>query len=556
MLRLFLKFELEKIIKYFKTKTLAKTITSLLFFSVFVFVSLGIYHFFVSGFRYINAGAEEDIRLALSLFLYELFLLVLAGIIMFSSTISGIFNLFRSENNNWVLSSPKFSIFPKVVFIKGVMSSSLPLLIMFLPAILALNKVYDLSTIGIFSIIITIFLLLLFLNALALIVIILVSFIYHFLSRKLNYIKFSFRGLILLLILIFSSSIFAVWKIFKSIDLYKIFKADEVSSLVSISNMASNFTYLPTHPVAMEIINWQINQTSGAIFYLVIVFVISLISIFVFLKTTSLFYMLWQRFQEGNSNTDNVLSSTNKITYSFSGGKIFSLFQKEALISSRNFKGVLWFLFLLFIWLLQIGTNVIMNQNIQRHQPDMSQRIIVLQLLQYLIAVYFISSFALRFVFPSFSTEKKTAWILGSAPLSFTKIFFGKYLFYTLFFVFVGIVMNYINNAVIGVIFTHAFYSTLLFVSTIMLIVTFGLSLGAVFPSRETDDPETTSTSMPGLFFTAISLIYGAISSFVLYKTLSENNVVYLLAFVIFTIILIGLMLTKTPTIVKNRELI
>lgn len=555
MLRLFLKFEVDKIVKYFKTKTLAKTITSLLFLSVFVFVSIGIYYFFVSGFRYINNGAEEDIRLALSLFLYELFLLVLTGIIIFSATISGIFNLFRSDNNNWIISSPKFSIFPKIVFIKGVISSSLPLLIMFLPAILALNRVYDLSIVSILFILVTVFLFLLFLNALALIVIIFVSFIYYQASKYLNFVKFNFKGLVLLLIFIFSTAIFGVWKVFKSIDLYKIFKADEVSSLVSISNMASNFTYLPTHPVAMQIINWQVNQENSAVIYFFITLTISLVSVYVFVKISSLFYTLWQKFQEGNSNTDNVLLPINKITYDFSGGKILSLFQKEALISSRNFKGVLWFLFLLFIWLMQVGTNVIMNHNIQRHQPDMTERVAILQVLQYLIAIYFISSFALRFVFPSFSTEKKTAWILGSAPLSFTKIFFGKYLFYTLFFVFIGIVMNYINNAVIGVIFTHAFYSMLLFISTIIFIVTFGLSLGALFPNRETDDPEAISTSMPGLFFTAISLIYGAISSFILYKTLMEDSVTYLLAFVITTLIIVGLTLIKVPVYVKNHKI-
>lgn len=556
MLKFFLKFELGKIIKYFKTRTLAKTITSLLFLSVFVFVSIGIYYFFVSGFRYINTGAEEDIRLALSLFLYELFLLVLAGIIIFSSTISGIFNLFRSENNNWILSSPKYNIFPKIVFIRGLISSSLPLIIMFLPALLALNKVYHLSIVGIFSILITVFLFLLFLNALALIVIISISFFYYNFSKKFNFVRFTFKGLVLLLIFIFSTLVFAVWKIFKSIDLYKIFKADEVSSLVSISNMASNFTYLPTHPVAMEIINWQVNQERSALFYLLITLSVSFFSVYVFSKISSLFYILWQRFQEGNSNIESNSLSSSKITYNFAGGKVLSLFQKEALISSRNFKGVLWFLFLLFIWLIQVGTNVIMNHNIQRHQPDMTDKIVILQVLQYLIAIYFISSFALRFVFPSFSAEKKTAWILGSAPLSFTKIFFGKYLFYILFFVFVGIVMNYINSIVIGVVFTHAFYSMLLFVSTILFIVTFGLSLGAVFPNRETDDPEAISTSMQGLFFTAISLIYGAISSFVLYKTLLENNMLYLLTFVTFTIFIIGILLIKTPSIVKNKGLI
>ena len=34
------------------------------------------------------------------------------------------------------------------------------------------------------------------------------------------------------------------------------------------------------------------------------------------------------------------------------------------------------------------------------------------------IGLYFISALALRFVFPTFSAERKVAWILGVAPVS------------------------------------------------------------------------------------------------------------------------------------------
>ena len=85
MMSLFLKFELKKIATYFKTKTLAKIITTLLFIAVFVFVGSGIYYFFLSGFRYINVEAVEDIRSALTLFLYEVFLIILGAVIIFSA---------------------------------------------------------------------------------------------------------------------------------------------------------------------------------------------------------------------------------------------------------------------------------------------------------------------------------------------------------------------------------------------------------------------------------------------------------------------------------------
>lgn len=555
MTKLFLKFELGKIIKYFRDKTLAKLITGFLFMMVFLFIGIGIYHFFVSGFRYINVEAMEDIRLALTLFLYELFLLVLAGIIIFSSMVSGIFNLFRGGNNNWILSSPGYTIFPKLVLVRSLVSSALPLLVMFLPAILALHKVYSLSILSLFFITVSVILFLILLNALTLLAIVAVGFSYYQLSQKIGRILFTFKGLIALLLLLSTVTISIVWKAVINIDLVNLFKSEAVTTEVSIPSISNHFNFLPTHPFAMEIINWQTGQSGAALFDFSILLLLAILSVYMWWRLSFLFYPLWQKFQEGDVQTEAKISSSsrNRMLYHFNGSTTMVLFKKEVLISSRNFKGVLWFLFLLFIWLMQIGANVILNHNIQRYQPDISQKMVTLQVLQYIIAIYFICSFTLRFVFPSFSTEKKTAWILGSAPLSFTRIFFSKYLFYTSFFVAVGVLMNSINNSILNIPFTHAFYSMILFVSVIIFIVTLGLALGALFPSTKTDDPEVISTSMPGLFFTALALIYGAVSDWILYITLTQRNIVWLSLFVLVTFVLVGILLLKIPRLVKNR---
>lgn len=556
MIKLFFTFELEKIWKYLKTTTLAKVITGLLFTLVFFGIGIGIYYYFVSGFRYINVGAEEDIRLALSLFLYELFFLILASVIIFSTIISTIFNLFRGDTNEWVISSPFYRFFPGMVFMRSVTNSLIPLLIMFLPAILALDQVYSLNILSLFFILITVILFLVMLNSLTLFTVVSTSFIYYKISQKVTLLRFRFGGLLLLFLFMTTAITSFVVKTFISVDLMGIFKANEVSSGVSISAMANHFTFLPTHPIAMEIINWQIGQERNAFIYFFISLALSVVSVFILWCVSFLFYPLWQKFQEGSTHTSLVKKDffMKRAACRFEGTTTIALLKKEALISSRNFKGVLWFVFILFVWLLQIGVNMILDSNIQKYQHDMSQKIATLQVIQYLIAIYFISSFTLRFVFPSFSVEKKMAWILSSAPLSFKRIFFGKYLFYTSFFVVVGILMNYINNIILKVSFTNAFYSMTLFISVIIFIVTLGLAMGALFPSNETDDPEVVSTSMPGLFFTALALIYGALSDWVLYLTLRGGNIAWLVMFVVITFILVGVMLLKTPSIAKNRS--
>ena len=559
MLKLFTLFEIRKIVSYFKTRTLAKVITSALFLGVFVFVGLGIYSFFVSGFWFINLEAVEDIKLALTLFIYEVFLLVLMLVIMFSAMVTGIFNLFRGERNEWLLSSPLYTIFPRWIFIKSLLTSLFPSLVMFLPAVLAFNRVYHLGSLSLFFILVSVVLFLITITTITLSVTLLVAFLYYKLTQAVKSISFSFKGLVVILLGIISVLVLYTWKIVSAIDLVKLFKAeDEPDVALSISNISSHFQWLPTHPFALEIINWQHSQTTDALINVGILGLIALLGIILWEKVSYLFYPLWLRFQEGGAQTDSRFSvfSKNKQSYQFTGGSTLALFKKELLVSSRNFKGVLWSAFISFIWLMQIVANVIMKHNVQRYEADISQKIILLQAIQFIIAVYFISAFTLRFVFPSFSVEKKTSWILASSPLSFKKIFFSKYLFYTLFFVLLGTIMSYINILVLHVPFENALFSVLLFVSVVIFTVTFGLSLGALFPSLETDDPETISTSMPGLFFTALALIYGALSDFILYQALLQKNMMWLVLFTLFTLCISALLLLKTPSIAKKKALL
>ncbi len=549
MIRLFLKFEAQKIVTYFKTRSLPKFITLGLFVAVFLFVGVGLYYFFLSGFRYVNFSVEQEIQLPLTLFIYELFLLVMAGVIVFSAIVSGVFNLFRGQYDNWLISSPSYKLFPRIVFVKSVLSSSWPLFVMFLPAVLAFTKIYHLSLIGIGFILFSIVLLLVILNALSLLGVLLVSTLYYRFSQQFKRATTSFGGFVIFLFLIATTCITFIWKIVSDIDLVKLFKADNIDVNVSIQNISSHFYFLPTHPLALEIINWQNNLYSSALLQFVVLFLCTVITVFLWWKFSHLFYPVWQKFQEGSSHTYSNEGSLKKHTspYYFTGGQVLVLFKKEALISSRNMRGVLWFLFLFGIWLAQVGLNVILSNNIQRYQTDVTEKLAVFQALQFIIAVYFICSFSLRFVFPSFSVEKKTAWILGSAPLSFIRIFFSKYLFYVVFFVLLGSGMGYVNTLILNLPFTFALYSLSLFIVTVIFIVTLALSLGALFPSTETDDPEAISTSMPGLFFTALSLIYGGFSALVLYGTLTMSSVSLLIVFEVLTLVFVGLLLLKTP---------
>ena len=557
MIRLFLTFELQKIASYFKTGKVAKLITGLLFVLVFTFVGVGLYYFFLSGFRFVNFSVEQEIQAPLTLFIYEVFLLVMAGVVVFSALVSGMFSLFRGEYDAWIISSPSYKVFPKIVLIKSLLTSSWPLFVMFLPAVLAFDKVYHLHTLVLVCILISVVVLLVLLNAISLLSILLLSSLYYKIAQKSKRIHFSFGGLVTLFSIVTIAIISKVWSAVSTVDLVKLFKADNIDVNVSIQTISSHFTLLPTHPLALEILNWQNKHTSEALLTFSYLCILTLVAVISWWKISHLFYPLWQKFQEGSTGISEkeMTSKSRRATYYFTGSKTMALFKKEALVFRRNVKGVLWFLFLLGLWFAQVGTNIVLHHNIVRYQTDVSEKLAVFQALQFIIAVYFICSFALRFVFPSFSVEKKTAWILGSAPLSFIRIFFSKYLFYIAFFVSMGTLMSYINFMILNLTYTYGLYSMTLFISTVIFIVTLGLCLGALFPSTDTDDPEMISTSMPGLFFTALSLIYGALSAGVLYLTLTKGLVSLLVIFIALTYIMVGILLLHVPYRVTTRNL-
>ncbi len=557
MMILFLRFELQKISKYFKTTSLAKSITALLFIGVFLCVGVGLYYFFLSGFRFINQSVEEEIRQPLSLFIYELFLLVMAGVIIFSTIVSSIFTLFRGQYDNWLISSPGYIFFPRLIFIKSLFTSSWPLFVMFLPAILAFIKIYHAENISILFILISVILLLIFLNALSLLLILCISYSYQKITEKIKFIRFTFGGLILFLLLVVLGIGAFVWKSISTIDLVQLFKADNADITVTLQNIGNHFMLLPTHPLALEISMWQNNQIQEALVNVVILFLSMLLATYTWWKVSFLFYPLWQKFQEGATTTTSGQEKVStQVPYYFFGNPSVALIKKEMLISRRNLKGILWSLFLMSLWLAQIGTNIVLRNNIQKYQTDITEKIAIFQAIQFIIAVYFICSFALRFVFPSFSVEKKTAWILGTAPLSFKKIFFSKYIFYTSSFLVLGSGMSYISASVLHLPFTYTFYSMSLFITTTLFIVTLSLSLGALFPSKETDDPEIMSTSMSGLFLTALSLSYGALSAWILYITLIKSIVLPLYTFIGVTFLFIFVLLRNVPHLAQKKSTI
>jgi hypothetical protein len=549
MLSLFIRFELDRFKKYLSTKTLAKSITMMLFLMVFVFVGVGIYFFFLSGFRFIRIEATDDIRLSVSLFLYESFLLLFSVLLVLSSAITTLFNAFKRGENDWIIASPSYAYLPRFVFLRSLVTASLPLLVVFLPAGIAFQRVHHLGVVSILLLLLSVFLLLVTLNAVTFALIYFLGYGALCLSRKVPSLGgFSFGRFVFLLCFLFSLSLVAFWGSVRNIDIVAVIKAETDVEVLPVSYVADHFSFAVTHPFAMELLSLETRSTSGTLLYFFSMVILALFSFVVFRYSARYFYPVWLSL--GEHRTTGLLQKVRTLpatTFTFSGSPMLALFKKEVLVTTRNMKGVIWFFFLFLLWCSQVGANTIMNNNVTRHSADISEKTVTLIVLQFVVATYFISAFVLRFVFPSFSSEKKYIWILGSAPVNFKRIFFGKYFFFVAFFVSLALLMSYINSAVFSIVLMKSVYATVLLVTAVVTIVTLAIILGAVFPNKETDDPDTATTSMAGLSFTALALIYGGFSAKVLLHTLKDSQLFLYFSWIFLSMLLVIVLLMLVP---------
>jgi ABC-2 type transport system permease protein len=326
--------------------------------------------------------------------------------------------------------------------------------------------------------------------------------------------------------------------------------------MVSVETISRKFIYLPSNPLALSVHYWEEHNSKTASLYFLELIVFASLLTAIGWKSADLFLPLWQKLQEGAPMVKNGTTRQKTKSYLFPSGPLKALFSKEMIISARNSKNILWFSFLFFIWLIQAGLNSVLSHNIRNYQIDANFNSSLVQAFQFITSVFFVTAFTLRFVFPAFSSERKTLWILGSAPLNQKKIFLAKFAFYSLFFCLIGLLIGCLNIAGLPLTVSYVGLTLLLFITAILFIVAFGLSLGALFPNLETDDPGVISTSLSGLTFMTLSLVYGACGGLMIFIALNKHSLIQLLIFCAGSLLAVFFLVYLTPKYLRNKDLI
>lgn len=545
-----------RIAHYFRTKRLAKSITLAFFLFVFVGIARALYLFFRWGLAFVVK--DVYLRDAMPLFVYELFFLIIIFLVIVGGLTVGLLGLFRNKKDAWIIVSPKYKIVPLFVYIRVFVGSLVPLLVIALPAVWGVKDALELTAWGTTLAFFSVIFLVAFSSFLSIITIFVVAKLVRVISFLFGRFVFSFKifAISLIIIFLFVGTLSFV-RIARS-DVAVLFRPD-VPQLLSVDTgvISQTFRFFPSHISALVLFSLQEGDEGRAESLIFDIFVLCFISLVLLFLVSRWYLVLWQIIQEGRfvfSFKKRILLKPLRFPRYFMD-PVGAIFEKEALILFRDLKNALWLFFLFFIWLIQAGLNFFLRKNILKHGVDVSTVPELLLALQILVVVYFVSAFVLRFTFSSFSMERKTSWILRSAPLDIKKVFWAKFFFYSFVFMFLGILVSALNIFALNVSFMQSLLFLTFTLISIVFVTTLGLGLGALFPNFETDDPQILSTTLPGIGFILSSLVYGACGALLVYFFLTRGGGLGLLAFEVFSFVVIWLFLRFAPRSLQGYEL-
>lgn len=541
-----------KLKRYFEIDRFAKILTSTLFILVLGWVGIGIFFFFKRGFHYLTKIMGDSVlsQKVIPLFMYETFWLILTFLVLFSALIMGLFQLFRSKKDTWFVTTPKFKILPYYALIRVFLTSIYPILILGIPALFAIKHHFGISGIELLISFFSLILLVLFCTLLTQIFLLLLGKI--LLHQKLISLK---KGFVFGILGVGILSLFTLYQIF-SLDLFQLLGTKDASQFELIQQtIITNFHFFPSHFSVMTLFYFQENLESKALYSLGILLGSCGVLSFIFYYFSRFYLSIWQAFSEGSEPLKTLSNqSKNKPFPRFFQNPLGAFFEKEALINIRNPQNFFWFGFLWFLWLIQIGANFFLNTNMEKHGFDSEKIMTVSLVLQLATTVFFMSAFVLRFVFPSFSLEGKSAWILAHSPLNMTKIFWAKFLFYGLIFIFIGLSAGALNFSMLDLSFDKLTIPFIFLGLTILFITALGLCLGSLFPNFESEDPQIITTSLSGLFFTFCTFGYGGFGIKIFHDFLKNGETQELFLFFSLSIFVAGSLLWFTQNSIKRME--
>ncbi len=534
---LFLSYPGQVIKRYLSRERFTRVFTISIFLIIIALVAAAIYAITFGGLNFIQTNPE--LREGLQFYIIQLFG-ILVFTLAFGNSILVVASGFARRNYQWIATTPSYAILAFIQLFQLLASSLWIFLGIITPVLLAIGNFTGISWFGF---------VLSFLLTVALIIVASVSgtfaylvsiYILQGLSRLLKRNIVTQSRAILILIIFSIIAAIGLWRIAIPQDFVQFFDG---SSTVQLDTVREQLIYLPTFGLSHILHNILFQGASFGIRYVAILVTLSIAALITLYALLRIQYLsIWQLLQEGNYVADKSIASRNYKPYNFpSSSIVHTIIDKELLLIWRDKKNLLWLLIVITLWGAQtaLSWRVTANAAVYGSVDTIPNFVYPLILA---IGLYFISALALRFVFPTFSAERKVAWILGVAPISLWNIAVGKLLIYAGLFTLIGSPLLITNFALLNFEFFPAVIYWLVFCLSIILIVLLAIFLSIRYPNRFSSDPETLSTTLPGLAFTSLALGGSLIISNIMYLTLEKVDLAVLLMLLI---TLLNLLLTS-----------
>lgn len=544
-------FKIKSIVRDLRSQTYAKMITGAVGMMLLVSVGLVIFHMGKGGLEFVRGYVLY--ANAFTLYIYELYLAVLFYIVCFSSVMLLLFTLFRGDGDTWVAVSPKFQLIPSFYLLKIVASSLLSIIILALPMTIAIAVVFHMGILQV------VFMLGMVLMMVVIAILLSIALVF-WLSKLLYALKsLSVAKVFILCLFVFDLILFIGYKRAVPGEFLEFWQIPITDVREFDSTIVSDrFNLFISHPSARFIYDLEQGEHAEVLISVLKNIVILAVSALLMIFSTRNFLPMWQKLQEGafvaRTRGQDLRRRGNGLFPRLLKFPVGALFEKEWLVLRRDLKDISWITFIFTIWLMYAGLNIVLKRGIERYDVKIDELPNVMYCLQIAIGIYFVTAFVLRFVFPSFSTERKTSWIIGSAPIRLRQVLYSKLLFFTVVFSILGMGISIVNFLIFSTGVVLILLHLLLFLTLIVTVTFFGLFAGIIFPNFDSDNPEVLGTTMPGIIFTVASVLYGALGALVLYQYAEHGMIVPVFAFEVLSIGLTAIMFTVAPSILRRFE--
>lgn len=520
MERFFLAYISARTKRAWQALTYGQGITIGLFLLVVLAFGTGLTYLLVRGLRAV--AADPFLGVALPGYLYQVFLLVTIGLVVVSTMLSGLYTFFRQPTDLWLMVSPKFRW---LLWVKAwqVLSLSLwPVLVLTVPLMVAVQQVFSVGVVGFFLGLSLVSVLAVVASLSSLSVLLLVSW-----GVMVFWPELRRRLLVVLLVLSMGllGAVGYVWWPLQSVSISDLFEARNLTiTTAPTESVVGVFAHVPSYGAARGVLALQQGDTVATLHYVLLYSLALLLSVLAYSRFAAIILPLWQFYSASvvRADTDTLTPVAARRTASLTfgdQGQVRALLLKEVILLWRSGRELIWLGFLMVLWLVVTSFDWLLAQLVARHSTTglVSEVVLALQLL---VIAYFTAAIVLRFVFPAFSTERDSAWRVFVAPVDRTRWFVAKGGLFAAGMVLLTLCVVVIHLMLLPTGLVAASWFIGLALTQCLAVTGIGYGLGAAFPSQVTTDPQRLSTSIPGLSFTFIAIVCGALSGLVYYTWL------------------------------------